>query len=664
MKYNGKNNRKARKVTAPKHRRRPADHKPKKHGKEREAEGVFSATRSGFGFVTVEGEAEDIFIPAAHTMGALHGDSVALRIRLLPGGKTEGRVTQLLDTTDKLYTGVLYAHHGRGKGSRGNSLYVAPDDRHLPDALPITDADASIGDKVAFYVTRGRFLSARFYRSFGPAYTKDANYEGILIQNGIEADFDPEAEKEAEERSRLPVTEEGRTRVTGPVFTIDGADAKDLDDAISLEITENGYLLGVHIADVSHYVLPKTPLDRAAMRRGTSVYFTDKVVPMLPRALSNGACSLNAGEDKYTLSAYLSLDRRGSIKETRIEKTVMLSDVRGVYTEVNDLFERKKDSPFYKKYEAVYPTLFDMRRLYLLLAEKARARGYMELESAEARILLDERGEPTDIIPRERGDAERMIEHFMLTANEGVATLLSKKGCPCVYRVHDEPPTDKLSYFLRYAHNLGYDVSEFAEEPLSSLPFCHLLDEARKKGAAAAISFPMLRTMSKAEYTDKRRGHFGLGLTHYCHFTSPIRRLSDLATHRMLKSVLFDGKAPASLASYARRAAAAATESELRALAAERQIDALYKALWAEKHLGEVFDGMLYSVQSFGMFVLLPNTCEGLVPIDELPFGTVYDEEMGELRYKETVYRPADPIRVRIEEAELSTRRIRLSLVL
>lgn len=663
MKYS-RNSKKNKKISAPKHRRRPADHKPKQHGKGQTAEGVFSATRSGFGFVTVEGKAEDVFIPAAHTLGALHGDRVEVHVRRLPGGKTEGRVTRLIEAADKLYTGVLYAHHGRGKGSRGNSVYVMPDDRHLPEALPLTGAEANVGDKIAFFVTRGRFLTAEFYRSFGPAHTKDANYESILTQNGIQVDFEPEAEREAEAKSRLPVTEEGRTRVSGPVFTIDGEDAKDLDDAISLEIMENGYVLGVHIADVSHYVTPKTPLDRAAMHRGTSVYFTDKVVPMLPKALSNGACSLHPGTDKYTLSAYITLDRKGSIRETRVEKTVMKSEVRGVYSEINDLFEKRKASQFYAKYETVYRTLADMRRLYLLLAEKARKRGYMELESAEAAIVLDERGEPTDIIPRERGDAERMIEHFMLTANEGVATLLSSKGCPCVYRVHDEPPAEKLSHFLRYAHNLGYEVEEFAEEPLSSLPFCHLLDKARECGKAAAISFPMLRTMSKAEYTDKRRGHFGLGLTHYCHFTSPIRRLSDLATHRMLKSVLFEGKDAASMVSYARRAAAAATESELRALAAERRIDALYKTLWAEKHIGEVFEGMLYSVQSFGMFVLLPNTCEGLVPIDELPFGTVYDEEMGQLRYKETVYRPADPIRVRIEEAELANCRIRLSIVL
>ena len=462
----------------------------------------------------------------------------------------------------------------------------------------------------------------------------------------------------------LPVTEEGRTRVCGPVFTIDGADAKDLDDAVSLEKTAEGYVLGVHIADVSHYVQSKTPLDRAAMKRGTSVYFTDKVVPMLPKALSNEACSLHPGSDKYTLSAYISLDKKGAIKATRIEKTIMQSDVKGVYSEVNDLLEKGKASAFHDKYKKVYATLRDMHRLYTVLAEKARVRGYMELESQEAQILLDEQGEPLDIIPRERGDAERMIEHFMLTANEAVATLLTQKECPCVFRVHDAPPEDKLSSFLRYAYNLGYDIKEFANEPLSSLPFCHLLDEARANGKAAAISFPMLRTMSKAEYTDKRRNHFGLGLTHYCHFTSPIRRLSDLATHRMLKNVLLDGKTATSQASYARRAAAAATESELRALSAERQIDALYKTLWAEKHVGEVFDAVLYSVQSFGMFALLPNTCEGLIPLEELPFGTVYDEESNCLRYKDTVYRPADPIRVRIEEAEIASRRIRLSIVL
>ncbi|MBO7170739.1 MAG: VacB/RNase II family 3'-5' exoribonuclease, partial [Clostridia bacterium] len=550
---------KNKKTAAPKHRRRPADHKPGKQGKEREETGLFFATRQGFGFVTVEGMDEDIFIPASHTGGALHGDKVEIRVRSLPGGRTEGRVTAIKEAEDRLYTGVLYAHHGRGKGSRGNSLYVMPDDKHLPEVLPLLGGGADVGDKIAFSVLRGRYPAAEFYRSFGPAYTREANYESILTQNGIEVEFDPEAEKEAERQSRLPLSVEGRRRVKGPVFTIDGADAKDLDDAVSLEKTENGWLLGVHIADVAHYVRPKTALDRAVMRRGTSVYFTDKVVPMLPKALSNGACSLHPGADKLTLSAYLTLDEKGAIKETHIEETVLQSDVRGVYSEVNDLFEKEESSEFYEKYKAVYPALLAMRRLYGVLLQKAKARGYMELESAEAKILLDERGEPTQVIPRERGDAERIIEHFMLTANEGVATFLSTNGCPCVYRVHDTPPADKLSVFLRYVYNLGFSITEFAEEPLTSLPFCHVLEEAAKNGTAAAISFPMLRAMSKAEYTDKRRGHFGLGLTHYCHFTSPIRRLSDLATHRMIKQVLWEGKTPASLASYARRAAAAAT---------------------------------------------------------------------------------------------------------
>jgi ribonuclease R len=306
-----------------------------------------------------------------------------------------------------------------------------------------------------------------------------------------------------------------------------------------------------------------------------------------------------------------------------------------------------------------------MRELYRILEKRNRARGALSFERPEPVILLDEAGEPTDILRRERGEAERMIEQFMLTANEGVAMLMHGKHYPCVYRVHDKPEAARLSDFVLYAHNLGLDTRPLQKEKeaLSGLDFAAVLREASEKGIENAVSYTMLRAMAKAEYSDKATGHFGLGIPLYSHFTSPIRRLSDLATHRMVKAVLLDGEAPAGYTGYARRASEAASECELRALEAEREIEALYKTLYMARHLGECFDAQISSVTSFGLFAELENTCEGLLPIADLPGSFVYDEKNLSLRSHDAVYRIGERIHVCVEEADIPTRRVRFSLV-
>ena len=648
----------------------------KAHRDEIVIRGVFSSSKSGFGFVTpISTEYErDIFIPEDRTGGAIDGDLVEIVFHTYTNRfgeeKTEGRVRKIVEYGRKTIIGTVEVERGayRTRKASPRSYVLIPDDTKISLRPIIRElAGAGVGDKVLAKINRdgSSRVECEVVSNFGDTYSKSANYEAILAECGIEVDFTREELLEAEFFASLPIELEGRAdRTRDIIFTIDGEGAKDLDDAISLKrLSGGGWQLGVHIADVSHYVKERTHLDRAVMARGTSVYFTDKVVPMLPKALSNGACSLNAGEEKYTLSAIINLSDKGEILSTKIEPSIIKSRVRGVYSEVNKIFDGTASGEIRTKYKAVMATLAKMHELYLLLKRKSEARGALELETSEAEILLDESGLPTDIIKTVRGDAEKLIEQFMLTANEAVATFLTEKGIPCVYRVHENPPPEKLSEFLTFAHNLGFDTSYVSRDKATPSDFSRLLTEAEKRDILTPISYSMLRSMSKAKYSAERQKHFGLGIETYCHFTSPIRRLSDLATHRIIHRVLLEDKRREAYASYAKRAAAAATEAELRALGAERRIENLYKVLYMEKFIGEEFDAMITSVTSFGFFAELENTCEGLVPISELPYSFMFDEKNLSIRSSDTAYRLGDRVRVRVEECDIIRGKIRFSLV-
>ncbi len=658
---------KTQKKRAPTHARRKsaptARSAPRGREGGKEACGILSGTRRGFAFVTVDALGEDVFIPAERTGGALHGDTVRIVYRAKHPTGIEGRVTEIVLRAPTELVGTLIAERVRGTRSNRVRYFFVPDSSHYPEYIPFEGRpDAKEGDRVFVRLERGRETRAVFLRSFGPASSFGASREALLAEFAIRVPFEEAALHEAQDKASLPVSEEGRT-VVRDAFTIDGADAKDLDDAVSLVRDGRGYLLSVHIADVSEYVTPRTPLDRAAMSRGTSVYFADSVVPMLPPALSNGACSLHPGDGKYTLSAHMRLSENGELLSYRVERTLLYSAVRGVYSEVNDIFDKGAASEYYEKYSKVYNSLILMRELYEKLLVRAEARGYFDIEAPEPCFVLGERGEVKAILPRTRGVAERLIEQFMLTANEAVARLLCEKECPGVFRVHGEPPADKLLLFRRYLGALGLDASPLSAVPLSSRHFARVLEEAREKGLEGAVRIPLLRAMAKAVYSDACEGHFGLSLSHYAHFTSPIRRLSDLATHRIIKAVLLDGEDGKKYASYARRAAAAATEAELRAVSAERAMTALYTALWAEDHIGEEVTGVISGITSFGVFVTLENTAEGLITKEELPFGAFTDEERGILVTGKETLHLADRVRVSILDASISARRIRFSFL-
>ena len=635
------------------------------------ARGIFRGSRSAFGFVALEGGERDIFIPAGNTGGAIDGDFVEISFRRFQNydgeEKTEGRVRKIIEHGRKTLIGTLYERRIRHGRRNMREFYVEPDDSKIMLFPTVTDyGTAEPGDKVELLLRRnGSLVMGEVLRVFGDTESAGANYGAILAECEIITDFTPEELRDAENAASEEILLGGRVDRRGEViFTIDGESAKDLDDAVSLRKLPGGkWRLGVHIADVSHYVRERTPLDRCVMARGTSVYFTDKVVPMLPPALSNGACSLNSGTDKYTLSAIIDLDQAGNIIKTKIEESIINSRVRGVYSEVNALLSGSAPGEIKNKYKEVISTIGKMYELYLVLLEKSKKRGAIDFDSDEAEILLDKSGVPTDIIRRERGVAERMIEQFMLTANEAVATYLNERAIPCVYRVHEKPPAEHFEAFLSYAESLGLNIKSISRENPEPSQLSALLNQAEEKGILSATSYAMLRAMAKARYSEKNEAHFGLGIAKYCHFTSPIRRLSDLATHRIIKRVLVEGKRAEQYESYARRAAVAATEGELRAISAERRIEDLYKVIYMSGRVGEQFEATVSSITGFGLFCMLDNTCEGLVPISELSGVFTFDERNLTLRSRHEVYHIADRLIVRLEEASMQRGKLRFSIV-
>ncbi|MBE6572976.1 MAG: ribonuclease R [Ruminococcaceae bacterium] len=638
--------------------------------------GTFRASQKDFGFVTPkDGDRADFFIPPDKTMGAIDGDTVLCSLIETEEGKSDvARITKIIAHSLETVIGTLKKLPTRGK--KGRQLYtIVPDNKKYNFTVICTSNEGIIpkpGNKVEVRIVKfpkaGSAAKGEIIRDFGGAYTREANYEAVLHENSIKTEFNKETLREADiEAQDIPDCADEREDIRDRmIFTIDGADAKDLDDAVSVERTENGYILGVHIADVSHYVRQGSALDKEAIERGTSVYFVDQVVPMLPKALSNGICSLNPNEPRRALSAFISIDKSGNLLGCDLKKTLIESKVRGVYSEVNDLFEKGSKSEFFDKYSQLYPdTLPIMEELYRILAAKSHKRGALELETSEAKILVDENGIPCDIIKRERGDAQKLIEQFMLAANEGVANWLHDMSMPCVYRIHEDPDPDKIHRFAIFAHNLGLSTSAFSAKKLHPSMFTRLLEEAKEMGIGTTVSYLLLRSLSKAKYSESPSPHFGLCIDKYCHFTSPIRRYPDLATHRIISNILVGNISDSSasyLSSYAQKAAARSTENEQKAVSAERDIEDLYKCIYMQAYLGEEFDAVISSVTNFGIFCELGNTCEGLIPITKLDGYYIYNEETCSLRCGDKAYRLGDSVRVRVDEIDLIARKIEMSL--
>ena len=461
------------------------------------------------------------------------------------------------------------------------------------------------------------------------------------------------------------VLKKGRIDLTNErIFTIDGANSKDFDDAICVKKTNKGFELGVHIADVSEYVKRASGLDGEAYLRGTSVYFADKVIPMLPTQLSNGICSLNPKVNRYTLSAFIDIDKNGEIIDCRIAETVIRSKVRGVYSEVNDVIANGEKSGFYKKYAPVFDNggLTDILDLYNALKRKSERRHALELESAEFCFDIDKDGNIINAYIEERGVSERIIEQFMLAANEAVASLLLKRGLPCLYRVHGSPDAEKIAQLKAFAESVGIDASSLTGDEISLASIEKFLNSAKEKGKGEVFSYLVLRCMMKAKYAPEHSSHFGLGAKCYCHFTSPIRRYPDLVVHRIIKTLLLhneDGEAK--LRAYCYDAADRSNEQEDKATKLERDMDDLYMAAFSRDKIGQSFEAVITSVSSYGFYARLPYGAEGFVRLPAV--NTEFIPSLFTVITPSRAYRPGDTVKVKISEVSLNDRRIELNII-
>jgi ribonuclease R len=651
--------------------------------------GEFKSTSKGFGFVTPTDEKTsvkgDIYISQENTMNALNGDVVA--VMLMKSGtkydrskfKSVGKIIRVIEHSLKSVIGTLTKMSAGGRKNQ-NNYYVIPDDPKIHmhvivDSSLSRDVTATVGSKVEIVITQypseNTSGPARAYGKivnvFGNTDTLEANYNAILYEHNIKLDFDKDTLDEAEMRANVPLTADGRLDLRDKIiFTIDGEDAKDLDDAISVERTDNGYILGVHIADVSEYVKPNSAIDIEAFTRGTSVYFADQVVPMLPQCLSNGVCSLTSGHDRYALSALITLSDKGEILECSLAESIISTAVRGVYSELNDIIAHGNDSDFHDKYKMILPdTLNLVMELYAILDKNSSERGCLNFDTTESKIIIGEDNTVTDIVKRDRGITERVIEQFMLCANEAVANWLYWQSMPCVYRVHDEPSPDKIHEFSIFAYNLGLNVSSIRAKTIFPSALQRILDQAKDRDMDSIVSFVMLRSMMKARYSAVVTPHFGLAIDMYCHFTSPIRRYPDLIVHRIVKLILHGEADEDTINQYTQFteiAAKQSTDTEVKAVMAERDIEDLYKCVYMSDKVGETFTGIISSVTSFGFFVELDNTCEGLVPVSSLKGYFEFDSDSLRLYCGYRSYNLGDIVEVTVEKVDIIRRRVDMVL--
>ena len=644
--------------------------------KNRYVKGTYSASGGAFGFVRTD--FGDYFIPPSQTLTAMNGDTVMIekakkRYRYYQEND-EAKIISVISRAVKTFVGVVQNVERRKKSPFS---YVIPDDTYIKGSFIVKGTDSVSefydGDKVLCEITKYPKYSddscyVRIINNFGNCKTIESNYNAILCDHNIPIEFDDIVVKEAEKVSCEIIKPENRLDLRKEnIFSMDSEDAKDLDDAVSVRKDGNYFWLGVHIADVSHYVKHNSYIDKEAMKRGTSIYFVNRVIPMLPKILSNGVCSLNGGVDRYTLSAFMKIDKGGNVVDFSIHNSIINSKVRGVYSEINDVLGKGQNSSFFDKYSSVFDDLLIMKDLYEILLRKSDERGVIEFESDEIKFVLDEKSYPVDIVKRERGLSERIIEQFMLCANNSVASFLRANKLPCVYRIHEKPSEDKMSDFREFAKNIGLDISPIMNtDEITSKSLLLVLEDARRKGKESIVSNVMLRSLMKAKYSPVPGYHFGLALENYCHFTSPIRRYPDLSVHRILKKTILENdgaKTVRSLSHFSKISAEKSSENELKALYTERDIEELYKVKFMESKIGQVLPAVISSVTSFGIFAKTDFYCEGLVPIDNLGYDCYYDKTNYLIKTRKRIYRLGQTIKIKVLSCDVSTRKITFGIV-
>lgn len=585
-----------------------------------DVEATLVSLSKNFGFARPDGGGDDIFIHGSALQGALVGDKIIVGDIRKDDRGPSGRVRRIVEHKPAQTTGTV--------SITDEGIELIPDNA-IRYNLRMRERDlngAKNGDKVMASLEqdyRGDWAYASVKKVFGSGRTARVCADAIVEQYGIPHVFPQEVLDEAERVGNEPISDEEyakRLDLRGePIFTIDSKDAKDLDDAISVKRTDFGYTLGVHIADVSHYVKEGSAIDEEAINRGTSVYFADRVIPMLPEVLSNGACSLNAGTDKLAFSALIELDKEGHITKYDFKKTIINSKVRGVYSEVNEILDGTASEEILNKYAPVMESLMSAKELADILKANSVARGTMELDSGESKFILDENGICIDIMPRVSGEAEQLIEQMMVTANIAAAKFSLDHKLPFLYRVHGTPDPKRVEELVTLLQLVGVPCKEIVKPNPETQDFAAILDRVRGLPCETLVSQRLLRTMEKARYSTEETGHFGLALSDYSHYTSPIRRYPDTSIHRVLSAFVEGMPAEEVRRRYAQFCETSATESsrnEIRALIAERDAEDCYMAEYMSQHIGEHFEGTVSGVTMRGVFVRLENSVEGFVSLD------------------------------------------------
>ena len=585
-----------------------------------DVEATLVSLSKNFGFARPDGGGDDIFIHGSALQGALVGDRIIVGDIRKDDRGPSGRVRRIVEHKPAQTTGTV--------SITDEGIEFIPDNA-IRYNLRMRERDlngAKNGDKVMASLEqdyRGDWAYASVKKVFGSGRTARVCADAIVEQYGIPHVFPQEVLDEAERIGNEPISDEEyakRLDLRGePIFTIDSKDAKDLDDAISVKRTDFGYTLGVHIADVSHYVKEGSAIDEEAINRGTSVYFADRVIPMLPEVLSNGACSLTAGTDKLAFSALIELDKEGHITKYDFKKMIINSKVRGVYSEVNEILDGTASEEILNKYAPVMESLMSAKELADILKANSAARGTMELDSGESKFILDENGICIDIMPRVSGEAEQLIEQMMVTANIAAAKFSLDHKLPFLYRVHGTPDPKRVEELVTLLQLVGVPCKEIVKPNPETQDFAAILDRVRGLPCETLVSQRLLRTMEKARYSTEETGHFGLALSDYSHYTSPIRRYPDTSIHRVLSAFVEGMPAEEVRRRYAQFCETSATESsrnEIRALIAERDAEDCYMAEYMSQHIGEHFEGTVSGVTMRGVFVRLENSVEGFVSLD------------------------------------------------
>ena len=635
--------------------------------------GKVSAHAKGFAFVLPEDSSlDDVFIPPSELNTAMNGDTVLVRLSTETGGtKKEGAIIRIIERNIQKIVGTYTETKNFG--------FVIPDDKKITNDIFIpkhAKNGAVEGHKVVVRLTsypEGRMSAeGEVIEILGHKNDPGIDILSIIHKHGLPGDFPAEAMEQA---GNTPDTIdekdlEGRRDLRDQtIVTIDGADAKDLDDAVTVAKLKNGhYKLGVHIADVSHYVTEGSPIDQEAYERGTSVYLVDRVIPMIPHRLSNGICSLNPKVDRLTMSCEMLINPQGQVVEHEIFQSVIKTTERMTYSDVNKILV-DDDEELKQKYEALVPMFKDMEDLAAILRGKRMERGAVDFDFKEAKVLVDEEGKAKDVVLRERSTAEKLIEEFMLVANETVAEHFHWMNVPFIYRIHEDPDQEKLQRFLEFVTTFGYVVKGTAGS-IHPKALQSVLEEVRDRPEEAVISTVMLRSMKQAKYDPQSLGHFGLSTEFYTHFTSPIRRYPDLIVHRLIRTYLIQGKTDeATREKWAEKLPEIAEHTsnmERNAVDAERETDDLKKTEFMLDKIGEEFDGVISSVTNFGMFVELPNTIEGLVHVSFMTDDFYrYDEQHYAMIGERTgnVYRIGDEITVRVVDVNKDERNIDFEIV-